>query len=315
MKSVYVSEIKTGQTVKEKFLLNKRSIRDKKDGGVYAIMEFSDRTGSIDGICWDADGLERISAGDFVFVAGSVTEYNGRLQIVVNSMNAVADKDIDPADFLPRYGGDIEQVMAGIKEFAARVGNADLRALLDAFLGDKDFVRAFSTAPAAKMVHHAYLGGLAVHTLGVLRLLQSMHAVLDSLNLDLLICGGILHDVGKIHEYTYTRCIDMSDRGRLLGHILIGSEMVSERVRGLVGFPDELESKILHMILSHHGEKEWGSPKPPLFPEALALHHADNLDSKIEMMRQAHARHRGQNKQWSDYHPFLEREVYLGEDQ
>lgn len=315
MKSTYVSELKAGQTVKDKFLLNKKSVRDKKDGGIYAILEFSDRTGSIDGICWDADGLESISAGDFIFVAGSVTEYNGKLQIVVNSMSAVADKDIDANDFLPRYGGDIGKVMEGIREFASRVKNADLRALLDAFLGDEDFVRAFSAAPAAKMVHHAYLGGLAVHTLGVLQLLQGMQAVLDFLDLDLLICGGILHDIGKIQEYTYKKCIDISGRGRLLGHILIGSEMVSERIRGLAEFPDELKSRVLHMILSHHGEKEWGSPKPPLFPEALVLHHADNLDSKVEMMRQVYARHRGQNRQWSDYHPFLERELYLGDDQ
>lgn len=315
MKSTYVSELKAGQTVKDKFLLNKKSVRDKKDGGIYAILEFSDRTGSIDGICWDADGLEAISAGDFIFVAGSVTEYNGKLQIVVNSMSAVADKDIDANDFLPRYGGDIGKVMEGIREFASRVKNADLRVLLDAFLGDEDFVRAFAAAPAAKMVHHAYLGGLAVHTLGVLQLLQSMQAVLDFLDLDLLICGGILHDIGKIQEYTYKKCIDISGRGRLLGHILIGSEMVSERIRGLAEFPDELKSRVLHMILSHHGEKEWGSPKPPLFPEALVLHHADNLDSKVEMMRQVYARHRGQNRQWSDYHPFLERELYLGDDQ
>lgn len=314
MKSLYVSELKVGQVVKEKFLLHKKSVRDKKDGGIYAILEFSDRTGIIDGISWDADNLENISAGDFVFVAGNVREYNGKPQIVVTAMNLVAEKDIDANDFLPHYSGDIDMVMEGIREFAARVKNPHLRSLLDAFFGDKDFVRSFSSAPAAKMVHHAYLGGLAVHTLGVLKLLQSLHSVLDFLNLELLICGGILHDIGKIHEYTYKKSIDISDRGRLLGHILIGSEMVSERISRLAGFPDELKAKILHMILSHHGEKEWGSPKQPLFPEALVLHHADNLDAKIEIMRQIHARHRGQNKQWSDYDRFLEREIYLGDD-
>jgi len=314
MKSQYVNELKAGQTVKEKFVLTKKILKDKKDGGLYAILEFSDRTGNIDGISWDGDNLNNTSVGDFVFVAGNVTEYSGRLQIVVNAISLVDDDDVDAKDFLPRYDGDIDKVMKAILEFAAQVKNPDLRMLLDSFFEDKDFVELFSSAPAAKRVHHAYLGGLAVHTLSVLKLLQSMQSVLDFLNSDLLITGGILHDVGKIYEYAYKRSISISDRGRLLGHIVIGGEMVSERAGRLKGFPDDLKSRIMHMILSHHGEIEWGSPKQPLFPEALVLHYADNLDSKMEMMRQVYAKYRGQNKQWSDYHPFLEREIYLGDD-
>jgi len=314
MKSQYVNELKAGQTVKEKFVMTKKILKDKKDGGLYAILEFSDRTGNIDGISWDGDNLNNISVGDFVFVAGSVTEYSGRLQIVVNAISLVDDDEVDAKDFLPRYDGDIDKVMKAIREFVAQVKNPYLRMLLDSFFEDKDFVELFCSAPAAKRVHHAYLGGLVVHTLSVLKLLQSIQSVFDFLNSDLLITGGILHDVGKIYEYAYKRSISISDRGRLLGHIVIGGEMVSERVGRLNGFPDDLKSRVMHMILSHHGEIEWGSPKQPLFPEALVLHYADNLDSKIEMMRQVYAKHRGQNKQWSDYHPFLEREIYLGDE-
>jgi 3'-5' exoribonuclease len=312
MKSQYVDELKSGQTVKEKFVLTRKTLKDKRDGGYYALLEFSDRTGSIDGISWDSDILVDISSGDFVFITGNVAEYSGRLQVVINSISKVAEDEIDALDFLPRYSGDIEKVIADIREFKTRVKNTALRRLLDSFFDDDDFVKLLGLAPAAKRVHHAYLGGLAVHTLSVLRLLDSIISVYGFLDADLLITAGILHDVGKIYEYTYKKRIDVSDQGRLLGHIVIGSEMVAERIEMIGDFPEDLRLKILHMILSHHGEVQWGSPKPPLFPEALALHFVDNLDAKMEMMKQVFDRHRGENKQWSDYHPFLEREIFLG---
>jgi len=314
MKSQYISELREGQAIRETFVLSKKTIKDKRDGGYYAIVAFSDRTGNIDGISWDSDNLTNISVGDFVFVTGNVAEYSGRLQIVVNSVSVVDAEKIDARDFLPQYSGDIEEVMKAIHGFVAKVKNSDPRRLLDSFFGDKDFVDMFSLAPAAKLVHHAYLGGLAVHTLSVLRLLQSIMSVFDFLNADLLITAGILHDVGKIYEYKYKKNIDISDRGRMLGHIVIGNEMLAEKVRHLSGFPDDLKLKLMHMILSHHGEVEWGSPKQPLFPEALVLHFVDNLDSKMEMMKQVLEKHRGTERQWSDYHPYLEREIYLGDD-
>jgi 3'-5' exoribonuclease len=232
--------------------------------------------------------------------------------VVIGSINKIADDDVDAFDFLPQYSGDIERVMDDIREFKSRVKHSALRRLLDSFFDDKDFVKLMGIAPAAKRVHHAYLGGLAVHTLSVLRLLNNILSAYDFLDADLLITAGILHDVGKIHEYAYKRHIDVSDEGRLLGHIMIGSEMVADRIAQIRDFPSDLKLKLLHMILSHHGEAEWGSPKQPLFPEALVLHFADNLDAKMEMMKQVVDKHRGENKQWSDYHPFLEREIFLG---
>jgi 3'-5' exoribonuclease len=312
MKSQYVNELRSGQAVKEKFVLTKKTVKDKRDGGYYAILEFSDRTGYIDGISWDSNVLANISAGDFVFITGNVAEYSGRLQVVINSINKVADDDVDALDFLPRYAGDIEKVINDIREFRTRVKGPALRKLLDSFFDDNDFVKLLGLAPAAKKVHHAYLGGLAVHTLSVLRLLDSIMSAYSFLSADLLITAGILHDVGKIYEYTYKKRIDFSDRGRLLGHIVIGSEMVAARIEKIGDFPADLRLKILHMILSHHGEVEWGSPKLPLFPEALVLHFADNLDAKMEMMKQVVDKHRGGDKQWSNYHPYLEREIFLG---
>lgn len=315
MKSQFVDELRAGQTVKEKFVLSKKIVKDKKDGGgYYAILEFSDRSGSIDGISWDGENLGDISVGDFVFVTGAVNEYSGRLQVVVNAISRVENEEIDAKDFLPQYSGDIDEVLTSIQGFITKVKDVHLRRLLDSFFEDRDFVEQFRLAPAAKRVHHAYLGGLAVHTLSVLRLLENVHSVYEYVNSDLLITAGILHDIGKMYEYEYKKNIDLSNRGRLLGHIVIGSEMVAERIARIPGFPEDLKLKLLHMILSHHGETEWGSPKQPLFPEALILHFVDNLDAKVEMMKQAFEKHRGKNRQWSDYHPYLEREIYLGEE-
>jgi 3'-5' exoribonuclease len=315
MKSQFVNELRAGQTVKERFVLSKKIMKDKKDGGgYYAILEFSDRSGSIDGISWDGENLSHISVGDVVFITGNVNEYGGRLQVVVNAISRVEDDEIDAKDFLPQYTGNIDEVVTSIQGFKAKVKDVHLRRLLDAFFEDSDFVERFRLAPAAKRVHHAYLGGLAVHTLSVLRLLENIRSVYDFVNSDLLFTAGIVHDIGKIYEYEYKKSIDLSNRGRLLGHIVIGSEMVAERIARMPGFPEDLKLKLMHMILSHHGETEWGSPKQPLFPEALILHFVDNLDAKIEMMKQVFEKHRGKNRQWSDYHPYLEREIYLGEE-
>jgi 3'-5' exoribonuclease len=186
-----------------------------------------------------------------------------------------------------------------------------LKGLLDAFFDDPEFNTAFYTAPAAKRIHHAYLGGLAVHTVSMLKLAMHIQSVYSFLDLDLLITGCSLHDIGKIHEYSYTKRIDMSTRGRLLGHIIIGHDMVSEKIRSLKGFPHDIRDKLLHMIISHHGRLEWGSPRLPMFAEALVLHHIDNLDSKVAMFQKELERNEQERKEWSDYHNHLERELFL----
>ncbi len=316
MKSQYVNELKPGDTIKEKFILTKKILKEKKDGGNYALLEFTDRSGSIDGIAWDSviDDLKALSLDDFVFVTGNVTEYNEKLEIIANAINRISDADIDPKDFLPQADEDISKVMAEINKIRAQVENPFLKRLLNLFFEDKEFADMFCLAPAAKRVHHAYLGGLAVHTLDVLKLLVNMPGTFRFLNSDLLISAGLLHDIGKIREYTYFKKIDFSTKGKMLGHIIIGYEMVKEKIDTIPQFPEDLKLRLLHMILSHHGEFAWGSPKLPVFPEALILHFIDNLDSKVEMMIDELKKNRGSQKEWSDYHPFLEREIYLGDD-
>lgn len=316
MKSQYVNELRSGQVVKEKFILSKKILKEKKDGGTYAVLEFSDKSGTIEGIAWDniIDSLNVLSAGDFVFISGTVNEYNEKLQVVISSIQRISEDEIDARDFLPHSTEDIDKVMTEIDRFRAQVDNAYFKRLLDAFFKDPSFVKEFRLAPAAKRAHHAYLGGLAVHTLNVLKLMGNMQAVYNSINLDLLITAGMLHDIGKIHEYSYMKKLDISTKGRMLGHIVISYEMIVEKIDKISQFPEDLRLKLLHMILSHHGEFEWGSPKQPLFLEALILHFVDNLDSKAEMIIDELRKNRGKEKEWSDYHPYLEREIYLREE-
>jgi len=316
MKSQYVNELRSGQVVKEKFILSKKILKEKKDGGTYAVLEFSDKSGSIEGIAWDniIDSLNVLSTGDFVFVSGTVNEYNEKLQVVVSSIQHIPEDDIDARDFLPQSTEDIDEVMTEIDRFRTQVNNVYFKKLLDTFFEDQAFVKKFRVAPAAKRAHHAYLGGLAVHTLNVLKLMGNMQAVYRSVNLDLLITAGMLHDIGKIYEYSYKKKLDISTKGRMLGHIVISYEMIVEKIDKIPQFPEDLRLKLLHMILSHHGEFEWGSPKQPLFLEALILHFVDNLDSKAEMIIDELRKNKGKEKEWSDYHPYLEREIYLREE-
>lgn len=313
MKSQYVNELRNGDTVKEQFILAKKTLKEKKDGGAYALIDLSDRSGVIEGILWDnvVELLNRLTTGDFVFVSGTVNEYNDRLQVVVNSIKRVDESDIDPQDYLPRCREDINKVMTEIQVYRKRIKNVHLKKLIDAFFENDEFVRKFRLAPAAKRAHHACLGGLAVHTLTILKLIMHVQTVYDFLDIDLLLTAGMLHDIGKIDEYLYTTKLDISTAGRLFGHIVLGYGDVARKIEAIPDFPEKLRYKVLHMIISHHGQQEWGSPREPLFMEALVLHFLDNLDSKVEMIRSELIKSKGSDKEWSDFHHYLERELYL----
>jgi 3'-5' exoribonuclease len=317
MKSQYIEELKSGLTVKENFILSRKILREKRDGGMYAMLELSDCTGAIEAVAWDnvVESLGSISTGDVVFVSGTVNEYNNRLQIVVQSIRRTDDGDIDPKDFLPETEENREQVFEQIVQHGKKVKDPHLISLQDIFFSDARLIAQFKLAPAAKRAHHAYLGGLMVHTRNVLDLSERIATVYASVNRDLLVTAGILHDIGKVYEYQFIKSIDFSTEGRMLGHVVIGYELVARMIEGMSDFPDILRCKVLHMILSHHGEFEWGAPKLPVFVEALILHFADNLDSKVAMMTESLKKYKGHDRDWSDYHPYLERELYVREDE
>lgn len=313
MKSQYIQELRAGETVKDVFVLTRKVMKEKRDGGSFALLEFTDKSGSIEGIAWDTtvDNVRGAAVDDVVFIIGTVNEYNDRLQITVQSLKNVDGKSIVPEDFIPACTQDIEKTKTEINVYHKRVKTACLKNLLSAFFDDPDFMQLFYIAPAAKRIHHACLGGLAVHTLSMLKLAMHIQSVYQFLNLDLLITGCSLHDIGKIHEYSFTKKIDMSTQGRLLGHIIIGHDMVSAKIRTMKNFPNNIRDKLLHMIISHHGKLEWGSPRVPMFAEALVLHHIDNLDSKVAIFQEELEKNEHAKKEWSDYHNHLERELYL----
>lgn len=315
MKATFVNLYKTGQAVEDIFVARKKQLAHKKDGDAYLTMMLVDRTGSIRAVLWDnvPQVNETFSEGDYVKVQGKVQQYREALQLVIRQIEKVDSSLVDARDFLPTTQHDTSRMMNRLIQAVHGVHNKDLAGLLEAFFSDGSFMERFKTAPAAKNMHHAYLGGLLEHTLSVVRLLEGISNHYKGINKDLLISGGILHDIGKIHEFSYETYIDYSDEGRLLGHIAIGVEMVKERLAGMAGFPKDLALLLKHMILSHHGSREFGSPEPPKTLEAVILYYVDDLDAKVTGIR-GFMDNQDPGATWTSYHKILARFFYRGEE-
>jgi 3'-5' exoribonuclease len=260
---------------------------------------------------WDnvAEVLEAFERDDFVKVKGLLQIYQNRPQLTIHKLSKIRDAEVDFGDFFPSSERSPDEMFGELLGIVASVGNAHLRGLLDAFMRDESFVRLFKLAPAAKNVHHAFLGGLLEHVLSLCHLSRMTTAHYKYVDAELVLTGAILHDIGKIAELTYDRSFGYSTEGQLLGHIVIGLRMLGEKLALLPDFPPRLRTLVEHLIVSHHGELEFGSPKTPLFPEAMLLHHLDNLDSKMECMRNMVARDRLATGDWTSYSSSLDRAV------
>ena len=322
MKPSYVADLKPNQVFTSTFLVHVKDVRQKKSGDPYLSLLLGDRTGEVDAKMWDnvADVLETFDRDDFVKVKGLLQIFQNRPQLTIHKMARVLDADVDFTDFFPASLRDPLEMFAELRAIVAGITDPHLRGLLDAFLDDEPLARMYRIAPAAKHVHHAYLGGLIEHVLSVCHLCQTAAKHYNYIDLDLLLTGAVLHDVGKVAELTYDRSFGYSAEGQLLGHIVIGLRLLHEKLQRFPDFPPKLRVLVEHLIVSHHGELEFGSPKTPLFPEALLLHHLDNLDSKMECMRNLLARDRHVEGVWTGYSAALERSVlkrskYLGEEQ
>src|SRR5580700_3442364 len=311
MKSPYLSDLKPNQVFTTTFLVHGKDVRQKKSGEPYLSLLLGDRTGEVDAKMWDnvVEVVDTFERDDFVKVKGLLQIFQNRLQMTVHKMARVLDADVDFADFFPASTRDPMEMFAELRALVAGMRNPHLRALLEAFLADEPLARMYRTAPAAKHVHHAYLGGLIEHVLSVCRLchLTSLHY--GNVDPDLLLTGAILHDVGKVAELTYERSFGYSSEGQLLGHIIIGLRLLHEKLQQVPDFPPKLRILVEHLIVSHHGELEYGSPKVPLFLEAMLLHHLDNLDSKMECMRALEEKDRHIEGCWTGYSPSLERAI------
>ncbi len=311
MKSPFVSDLKPNQVITTTFLVHGKDVRQKKSGEPYLSLLLGDRTGDVDAKMWDnvAEVMETFERDDFVKVKGLLQIFQNRLQLTIHKMSRVLDGDVDFADYFPASERDPAEMFAELGGIIAGIDNPHLRGLLEAFMDDEPLARMYRTAPAAKQVHHAFLGGLIEHVLSLCNLARMMATHYNYIDIDLLLTGVILHDVGKVAELTYDRSFGYSSEGQLVGHIAIGLRFLHEKLQRLPDFPPKLRVLVEHMILSHHGELEFGSPKLPQFPEALLLHHLDNLDSKMECMRALVAKDRLVEGCWTAYNASLERSV------
>ncbi len=313
MKRQFVEKLKAGEAVDDVFVLAEKALYQKRDGNPYLNATFSDRSGSIKGVLWDRveEIAPTVAAGDFVAVKGSVGEYKGSLQLVAKSIRPCPAESISPADFLPTGQRDPEKMFERLSQLTQSLETPWLKALVAAFWQDADFLRRFKTAPAAKNMHHAYIGGLLEHSLSMALLADKIAQHYSGVDRDLLLVGAIFHDIGKIREFDYQVAIDYSDEGRLLSHIVIGLEIVAAKIRQVPDFPVEQANLLKHMIVSHHGARELGSPEPPKTIEAVLLNYIDEMDSKINGIRDFINSDTSQAT-WTAYHRLLGRHFYTG---
>lgn len=286
---VYIRDFQENDKINGIYLVHTKATYQSKRGKEYFSLTLVDKTGSIDTKIWDTDSpaIADFEANDFVEVAGTVTSYNGKLQFKVDRLRIAPENSYDPADFMPASRFKISDMYKEFLGFRDSIQNPYIKQLLNSFFEDQTFAKRFATASAARNVHHSFVGGLLEHTLSVTRCCDFFAKNYDFLNRDILVASAMLHDVGKTREMTPFPQVDYTDEGNLLGHIAIGYEMVNDHIRKIEGFPTDIADEIKHCILAHHGQLEYGSPVLPHTAEALALSRADDLDAKMETMREA----------------------------
>jgi 3'-5' exoribonuclease len=314
LRKIFVNEIKDRAQVDSIFLVKEKITAMAKNGKPYLTLRLMDKSGDVDAKVWDnVDAMAALfDKDDFIAVRSKASVYLGKMQLVIAELRKVPEEEVILVDFLPETASDIREMEAELAALVTTLSDANLKKLLAAFFNDREFLTVYRTAPAAKGMHHVYLGGLIEHSLAVARLVDRIVPLYEGLNRDLLIAGALLHDVGKVREMTYLRSFDYSDEGKLLGHITIGVEMVREKIATLEGFPQELAMLLLHMLLSHHGQYEFGSPKRPKTLEATILNYLDDLDSKINGIKTHIDREPENHSRWTTYHRLYDRYFYKG---
>ncbi len=300
MKDVYVADVGRfeNQAIISYFVVASKQLRSRKDGGHYLALTLADRTGLIECRMWEnfADSAGEFEQGSIVKIRGEVSRYNGRFQLSLDKIRRAADEEIELADYLPRTLLNIDELWAKLDGYVESFLNPHLKALLRAFLDDEEMAKAFRHAPAAKSLHHAWLGGLLEHVVSLLGICDAAARHYPEINRDLLLTGAILHDIGKLEELSWGTSFAYTLEGQLLGHITIGIGMIEKKLAKLPDFPPQLRILVEHIVLSHHGKLEFGSPKLPMIPEAVLLHYLDDLDAKMQTMRNEFARHQEQGR-------------------
>jgi 3'-5' exoribonuclease len=314
-----VNQLINGESVDESFLVADKQLRANRQGNLYLHLELRDKTGSISARLWNAsEGLARtFEPGDYLHVRGKTQVFQGALQIIASHVELINPSQLEAEDFLPQSSQNVARLTARLRELMLGLKNPHLRALVECFLIDEEFVRKFTTAPAGIKHHHAYHGGLLEHVVTLLTIADRIVDLYPELDRDLLLTGIFLHDIGKIDELSYDRAFAYSDEGQLVGHLVMGVEMVRSKVEqtsDLTGepFPPELLLRLKHMIVSHHGTYEFGSAKVPMTLEAIALHYLDSLDAKVHAFTREIREDPSRESSWTPFHPNLGRRLFKG---
>ena len=309
MKKVFVEQIRERDWIDSPFLVRDKIMAMAKNGKPYMTLKLIDRRGEVEARFWDRvdEYAERFDRDDFIRVQAKASVYLGKMQLVVQELERVADSDVVLADYLPVSARSGAEMMAEFEALVASLADPHLRALMQAFVADAALMERMRTAPAAKSMHHVYVGGLLEHSLAVAALVGDVCRRYAALNRDLLLVGALLHDIGKVGELSYARTFDYTDEGKLIGHIVLGVEMVEEKLRTLADFPRQKAVLVKHLLLSHHGQYEFGSPKRPKTLEAVVLNFLDDLDSKINGVQAHIDRESTNDSAWTSYHRLYDR--------
>jgi 3'-5' exoribonuclease len=317
-KGTFISEMRPGERVIGFYLVRRKQLEPFRDRskGEFLTLTLGDRTGEMLARVWEgaSELAETFAEGEVIKIAGDVEEYLNRPQLIVQKLRRAEAEEYDLTDFVPATEKDTNEMFALVQRAVDRITNPHLSALVRSFYDDSDFRARLAQAPAARRVHHAYLGGLLEHLTEVLALCDAVINLYPQINADLLLTGALLHDVGKLREYAWQQDIDFTDEGRLLGHILLGEEMVGRAIERIEGFPEELNLRVRHMLASQRGRHEWGSPRRPQTLEAIALHHIIELNAQVNRFQSLLAARRDPRQPWTDYNRLLGRQLYAGYD-
>lgn len=308
-----IKDLEPGAEVRSVFVVTRKELRKTKTGAPYMALELADKSGKVEARLWDQVNRykDAFQERDYIAINGRVEKYREQKQVVIDSLRRCREEEVDTADFLRAVKTDRAELEGELRSALEEVRNLHLRGLLLAFLNDTEFMRKFTTAPAAKNYHHPYLGGLLEHTATTVRICRMICDLYPELDRDLLISAATLHDIGKVEELEYDRAIEFTDAGRFLGHLLLSDEMIRDRISAIAGFPEDLAMRLRHAVLSHHGELEWGSPKRPKTMEAVVLHHVDNLDAKVNSFREIAERSGESDSPWTDMRNLFKRPLYI----
>jgi len=309
----FIADIKENDNIDSSFLVKEKSSSLTKTGNVYLKLRLVDRSGEMEGRIWTSveTFAESFEKDDFVRLKGKAVSFQEHLQLNITHIERTEEESIHLSDFFPMAERDIDEMLQSLIEISHQVKNQYLNQLLHLFWEDGPFLERFKMAPASKWLHHPYLGGLLEHTLSLAQLVLKNVSHYSGLNVDLLLTASILHDLGKIDELSYQRSFDYSDEGRLLGHIILGIDRVENKIQQIEGFPKDLSTLLKHLLLSHHGQYSWGSPKRPMTLEAVMLHYLDDMDAKINGIGEFLRREVPEGSRWSAYHRIFEQYFYV----